>query len=276
MTETMAQERIAALAEQLLAARDSGRQIAPISETDDGFGMAEARAVASRIRTLRVASGETPVGRKIGFTNRTLWARYGVSGPIWGDMYTDTVHHLAEGPARVALPRLPEPRIEPEIAFGLATAPEPGMSDAELGRTIAWVAHGFEIVTSVYPGWRFGAADSHAAFGMHGALYLGPARPAERLGADPAGTLSGLTVTLEGSGGVTAEGAGRDVLGGPVQALRFLVEGLAEDPAVIPVQAGDIVTTGTLTDAFPVAAGERWTTRLAGAELPGLDVTFTA
>jgi len=42
-----------------------------------------------------------------------------------------------------------------------------------------------------------------------------------------------------------------------------------------PVQAGEIVTTGTLTKALPVSAGETWATVLDGIDLPGLSITFT-
>lgn len=267
-------DRIAFYAEELLGARDAARQVAPISERDPGYGMADAHAIAARIRTLRFASGEAPVGRKIGFTNRTIWDSYGVHAPIWGDMYDDTVHRLGEMPATVALPRLPEPRIEPEIAFGLTAAPEAGMGVAALVGCIGWVAHGFEIVTSVFPGWKFAAADTQAAFGLHGALFLGPSQPAAALGDDPAGVLSGLTLTLAGGDGIEAQGTGRDVLDGPVQALGHLLAELAKVPEEPPLKAGDIVTTGTLTDAMPVKAGDRWTTRIEGCDLPGLDVTF--
>ena len=36
----------------------------------------------------------------------------------------------------------------------------------------------------------------------------------------------------------------------------------------------EIVSTGTLTDAHPVKAGERWSTVLEGLSLPGLSLTF--
>jgi 2-oxo-3-hexenedioate decarboxylase len=35
-----------------------------------------------------------------------------------------------------------------------------------------------------------------------------------------------------------------------------------------------MITTGTVTRAFPILPGERWTTRLVGLDLPGMDVTF--
>jgi 2-oxo-3-hexenedioate decarboxylase len=39
--------------------------------------------------------------------------------------------------------------------------------------------------------------------------------------------------------------------------------------------AGEIVTTGTLTRAFPVKAGEIWSTRLYGLPLDGIAIRFT-
>ena len=69
-----------------------------------------------------------------------------------------------------------------------------------------------------------------------------------------------------------ALGHARDVLGGPLTALRHLVELLANDDAGPPLAAGEIVTTGTLTRAFPIAAGEIWRTSVRGAPLDGLSL----
>ena len=57
-------------------------------------------------------------------------------------------------------------------------------------------------------------------------------------------------------------GRAANVLDGPLFALRHLAETLAQDPLSPALAAGEIVTTGTLTRAFPVAAGEEWTTHL--------------
>jgi 2-keto-4-pentenoate hydratase len=69
-------------------------------------------------------------------------------------------------------------------------------------------------------------------------------------------------------------GHGYDVLGGPIPALRFLVQELAGRPASEPLRAGEIVTTGTLTQAMPAGPGETWTTVLNGIEIGGLEVRF--
>jgi hypothetical protein len=39
------------------------------------------------------------------------------------------------------------------------------------------VAHGFEVVQSIFPRWQFSVPDTVAAFGVHGALVIGPPHP---------------------------------------------------------------------------------------------------
>ena len=95
-----------------------------------------------------------------------MWDEYGVSAPNWGYVYDRTLHDLAV-PLPLAL--YAEPKIEPEIMFGLSAAPSPGMDDAALLSCIAWGAHGFEIVQSIFPGWKFSLPDCTAANAMHGA-----------------------------------------------------------------------------------------------------------
>jgi len=54
----------------------------------------------------------------------------------------------------------------------------------------------------------------------------------------------------------------------------ILVDMLARDQVNPPLAAGDIVTTGTLTRARPVAPGETWTAELTRAALDGICVRF--
>ena len=263
-----------ALADTILGIQGTGTQVSPFEGRVPGFDLDAAYAVAARVRDRRVARGERPVGRKIGFTNRAVWAGQGLSAPIWNWMFDATVRDL-DADGVVALGASPEPRIEPEIALGLARAPEPGMDDRALLACLAWVAPAFEIVASHFPGWAFSAADATAAFGVHAALRVGERR---RVADDPDGWLARLstfTVALCDRDGVRAEGHAGNVLGGPLDALRFLLRDLAARPELPPLAAGEIVTTGTLTDALPVAPGERWTARFAGIALAPLAVRFT-
>jgi 2-keto-4-pentenoate hydratase len=63
---------------------------------------------------------------------------------------------------------------------------------------------------------------------------------------------------------------GANVLDGPLHALAHLVHLLAEGPGEDRLQAGEWVSTGTLTDALPLQAGQLWRTALHGVALPGL------
>jgi 2-keto-4-pentenoate hydratase len=84
----------------------------------------------------------------------------------------------------------------------------------------------------------------------------------------PAGTapealmasLAGLKLRLYGDGVLKDEGVGANVLDGPVQALLHFVRELRATPGAPALRAGDIITTGTLTDAWPVQAGQTWHT----------------
>jgi len=189
-------------------------------------------------------------------------------------MYDSTVRHLFPLNAQFPLAGLAEPRIEPEIVLRLAHSPHPYMSDDVLLECIDWVAHGFEIVQSIFPGWVFTPAEAVAAQGVHVALLIGqphPLSPDRRLWDD---VLSNFKVELIRDGEVMTSGHGHDVLGGPIQALWFLVEALAQRPTSEALRSGEIVTTGTLTQALPVAPGETWTSVLTGIEIEGLQLRF--
>ncbi|MBZ0130665.1 MAG: hypothetical protein K8F59_16330 [Rhodobacteraceae bacterium] len=260
------------IAARLLAAFDTGQQIDPPSRDMPAFDLNAGYAIAADMHRQRLARGEQAAGRKIGFTNRTIWDIYNVHAPVWGWMYRASTGTIpADGV--IVLPALPECRIEPEIAFRFCATPDEGMSDAALAACIDAVAHGVEIVWSAYPGWRFTAPDSVAAFAMHAAFWHGPLQDAAPLLADGGQALADLTLTLSGPG-QSLTGSGADVLGGPVQALRRLIAEIPAMPGAAPIQPSEWITTGTLTDARPIAPGETWQTRISGAALPGLSVTF--
>ena len=241
--------------------------------------MAEAYAVAAEIRARRAGARRAGAsGRKIGFTNTTIWPLYGVSAPMWNFIYDSTVHDLAAVAGGFDLRGLAEPRIEPEIVLGPGGGRRrPGMSEEALLGCVDWVAHGFEIVQSVYPGWKLSGAESAAAFGLHGALLIGPRHA---IGGDRAG-VGRAAAELHADAAQAAawrwpRAPGANVLGGPIQALRFLVEEIARYPGNAPIAAGEIVTTGTLTDAQPVRPGDAWSTELRGIPIAGIALAFAS
>ncbi len=220
--------RLEDVVSEVVATIGSGVQIAPFTARPEGLSVEDAYRVSAMANRRREEGGEIAVGRKIGFTNRTLWERYNVHAPIWGYMYASTVHELsASGSCSIAA--FAEPRIEPEIVFGIAEAPEPWMTDEELFSCIGWIAHGFEIVQTIYPGWQFAAADTIAANGLHGALYIGERHQAVTKPADWQRALADFRITLCCDGRPVVHGHSANVLGGPVSALGHLVRLLDQD-----------------------------------------------
>jgi len=257
------------LAARLLHAADTASLLPLPSEADPSFDLAQAFDVADRIRAARIARGNVPAGYKIGFTNRSIWPRYGVFAPIWGTMWQHTLHLIDEPVVRIDLAGLSQPRIEPEIVFGLKATPLAGMNNEALVECIAWAAHGFEIVHTHFAEWRFRLPDCFADDGLHGRLYVGPRVPIESF-ADAAAELRALEVELLRDGEVIDRGQGSIVLDGPVDALRQWVDAMHAQPQHWPIRAGDIVTTGTITDAWPMAPGMRFETRLSDRRLSAL------
>lgn len=233
-----------------------------------------AYGLALAVRELRVARGELPRGYKIGFTNRSIWPRYNVHAPIWGTIWNTTISEC-EGAGAVSLARVCQPRIEPEAVFGFRAAPR----DASLAGIFAaldWVAPGFEIVQSHSADWKFEAVQAMADGALHAHLLVGQKTPVARLaaGADELErSLAAARVVLHRQGEPVEQGLGANVLDGPLHALAHFIAELRACPGAADLRAGDIVTTGTWTDAWPVASGERWLARFDSV-LPPLEVRF--
>jgi len=271
------------LAFSINQARVENRQLTRLpTQADISLDQSKAYQVAAAICALRRKGGEVPLGRKIGFTNRNIWPEYNIDASNWSYMYDRTVTDIpAQTPFSFTVDVSDmaglEPKLEPEIIFGLGKAPRAGMTDRQLLDCIAWVSHGFEIVQSVFPGWKFTAADTTAAFALHGRLLIGRKIPVESLGSpdDVLHQLKSFTINLVLDDEVCDRGAGANVLGSPINALRHICEILEQDEGNPPLADGEVVTTGTLTRAWAIGDRSRWRTEVRGFGVPGLDCSFT-
>ncbi|MDO9414374.1 MAG: hydratase [Pseudolabrys sp.] len=267
----MSDTRINDIATEALAALAAHTPLAPFSGR--GLTLADASRVTPLLRAAFEARGEDILGRKIGFTNRSIWDQYGVHAPIWGYITSATTHDLSAMPSLSARD-FSEPRLEPEIMFGLKAAPTADMDDDALMACIDWLALGFEVVQSPFPDWQFKPADTVAVNALHGALLIGERHAFAPRAADWQRELASFTATLSCDGKVIDVGGGAAVLDSPLLALRHLLGMLANDPHNPPLAVGEIISTGTLTKAMPVKAGETWRIDAIGIPLPSAALRF--
>jgi 2-oxo-3-hexenedioate decarboxylase len=261
------------IANEVTASLASHRQISTFSSRPAGLTLADAFRVTALLRRSFEARHETITGRKIGFTNREMWRVYGVNAPVWGYATDRTTSELTYKQVK-DVGDFAEPRIEPEIMFGLKAAPLPRMTESELLDCIDWLSLGYEVVQSIYPGWKFAPSDTVAANGLHGALLIGTRHRFSHRKAEWLRELATFEVGLYCNGELSQRGGGALVLGSPLLALRHLVELLAVDPHNPPLRAGEIISTGTLTLAMPVSPGENWTTKVSGIPLDDISLSF--
>ena len=247
--------------QSILTHYDGGQLWTETPSRAANFDVANAYQHSLAVRGLRIARGEKPQGFKIGFTNRNIWSRYNVFAPIWGTVY-DTTLSFCEGHGTISLGRMCQPRIEPEAVFGMRSTPAPEASLDDLFNAIEWVAPGFEIVQSHLPDWKFKASDSVADGGLHAHLLVGRRVPVSTI-ANCANELNDVLaatqVKLMKGDQLIEKGGGANVLDSPLRALHHFLQELRQCPGAPDLMPGDVVTTGTWTDAWPIAPGECWT-----------------
>jgi len=212
------------------------------------ISLLEGYQIAEALQRERLATGWRRVGWKLGFTNQSQWAALGLDQPFHSPVYAET---LAAN--RVDFEGLVQPRIEPEIVVGFDRDLEPGSDLDVIAAAVAWAAVGLEVVHCHFEGWKMTPAEAVADAGLHAALAVGPQRKVTR---DEVRHMSAYQCDLLCNEEPVSRGHGKDVLGGPLQAVGWLLRGLPDG-----LRAGDFVTTGTLTRAEPIIRGQRWTHR---------------
>lgn len=266
---------------QFLNARAHAQAVLPLSQQTDGkpFCIADAYTVSHSLDQIRMSEGETPVGRKLGFTNRNLWdqgpGKEAIHAPMWTTLFSSTVRCLEHPFTVQSLSGALQPKLEPEIVFKLAKAPAADASIEDLADCLEWMAHGLEIVVNPYSTPTHTAADAIAAFGMHGTLLVGEARLLSSASRQHvAELLSNASVSVSCAETMMGAGFGHNVLNSPVHAIWHLHQLLKSQPGFPPLQAGEIITTGSWTPSFPVQAGQTWVTAFSGVNVPGISVSF--
>ena len=112
---------------------------------------------------------------------------------------------------------------------------------------VEWLALGFEVIDCPFPDWKFQPVDFVAAFGLHAALIVGTPLRIEAAPQTLVDELARFHVSLLKDGQVVAEGSGRNSLRSPALCLGELAFAMSARPTTEPLDAGALVSSGTLT-----------------------------
>ncbi len=255
-----------------MAAYASCKTIAAPSTRTDDFDLTTAYAVEAELVRLRKESGHKPVGLKVGFANKAVWRALKLDTLVWAHMYDDTVHYAEKSGAALSIAHMCSPKIEPEIVFRLKRPLESDERDAAtvLG-AVEWIALGFEIIDCVFADWKFQPTDFVASFGLHAALVVGqPVNVASDNIPALVEQLAQFKLRLSKDGALIEEGSGRNSLRSPALCVAELASAITRRPKIQRLAAGDLISTGTLTESKRIAPGEAWSASVDGIDLPAL------
>src|SRR6185503_8128875 len=88
--------------------------------------------------------------------------------------------------------------------------------------------------------------------------------------ADLVESLPRFKLKLSKNGELVEEGSGRNSLRSPALCLAELSAAIAKRPGDEPLEAGELISSGTLTESKLIAAGETWSAEVGGIDLPAL------
>jgi 2-keto-4-pentenoate hydratase len=240
-----------AMAQALLAAEANNAPIDPFTVTYPDADIEDSYRIAQVVTEMKVASGRTVKGHKVGLTSKAMQQMSGATEPDYGTLTDDWI--VPEG-STVDMTRLNRPLVEMEIAFVLGRELSgPGVNAADVIRATDFVLPAIEIVDSRYRGrGPQPLLDSVADAASCGLVVLG----------GRAARLTDLDIRREGAtlyknGTIEETGVGAAVMGNPVNAVVWLANKLASFGVVMA--AGSVVLSGSFVKAIPFAAGDTLT-----------------
>lgn len=247
MTAADSQETRAERAAALLARhRREGRPFAGFDDDLRPRDSAEAYATQSALDDLLAAGGDVSAGWKIGCTTPAMQEYLGIHEPAGGQIRAASVQ---SGAGRVVRAGLVRPGVECELAVRLAHDLAAPCDRQSARAAIGSVMAAIEIVDERYDDWRELDAATLTADDFFGAgAILGredvPWRELD---------LGAVTATMRINGEDVGSGVGADILGDPLAALVWLVNGPASESGLC---AGAIVLLGSLVVTRWVEQGD--------------------
>jgi 2-oxopent-4-enoate/cis-2-oxohex-4-enoate hydratase len=248
-------------ADILMAAQKDRKQATQLSTTWPGITIEDAYAISTDVANRRIKAGAKLIGHKVGLTSKAMQRSSMIDEPDYGHLLDDMM--VADG-AKVAHADYCRPRVEIELAFVLGRALKgPGVGLTDVLRATEYVVPCFEIVDSRIADWKIRIQDTVADNASSALFVLGDAA------VDPRRLDLGVVgMTLELNGEIAATGAGAAALGHPANAVAWLANTLGR--LEVPLKAGEVILSGSLSTMLPVKAGDNLRISIGGIGSAGV------
>jgi 2-oxopent-4-enoate/cis-2-oxohex-4-enoate hydratase len=253
-----------ALGDELYAAMRAREPIAPLTGRA-ALTIDDAYHIQQRFVARRLADGERVVGKKIGVTSKVVQRALDVHQPDFGWL-TDRMRY--ESGAEMPIGReLIQPRAEGEIAFALKRALRgPGITPGDVVAATDCVMASIEVVDSRIRDWKIRIVDTIADNASSGLFVLG------KEAVDPRKVdFFTCGIVVEKNGEILSTGAGAAALGSPLVCVAWLANTLGAFG--VPLEAGEVVLSGSLVPLEPVGPGDRMKATIGG--IGAVEVQFT-
>ncbi len=254
------EQAIESVVGRLIDATRTGTPCAPLREILPGGTLDDGYEVQQIVRD-RTSGDRRRVGRKIGLTSAAVQDVFGVHTPDSGVLFADMAYGDAEP---IPFERLLQPRIEAEIAFVLGHDLPPydrakgGVTTHEVLQAVDFVVPAIEVCDSRIDNWDISIFDTVADNASSGVFVIGGAPRALRDIDD----LRSCEMAIESGGSIVSSGTGAACMGHPVNAVVWLANAVAARGE--PLQAGEIVLSGSLGALVPVEPGAVYEATISG------------
>lgn len=205
---------------------------------------------------LRCSDGDRPAGYKVGCTSAAIRRQFGFNNPICGRLMNPGV--FDEG-IPLDIKDFHSLAIEPEFVLTIKNdLSNDHASDEELLESIEYVQPGIELHHYLYHYPTPTRQELICSNGIHAGQVIG------RTKVDPREihwTLEGVAVFINGE--LMSSGVAAEIMGGPLESLRFLIKHLKQTGEVL--KAGEKVIPGSATPLIPVKSGDKVTCSFTNA-----------
>lgn len=248
-------EQIVRTAQRLESAERNRQQMRSVSFEYPDMDVDDAYAIQKAWMALKVQSGRSIIGRKVGLTSRAMQQAMQINEPDFGVLLDDML--FAEG-AQIEVARFTDLRLEVELAFVLKSPLRgPGVRVTDVLAATAYVVPAVELIAART--FRIDP-DTHKPRGVIDTIADNAASAGLMIGGRPMPVdsvdLRWVGALLSRNGVIEESGVAGAVMNHPANAVAWLANRFGELGETLG--AGEVILSGSFTRPLLVAPGEIW------------------